>query len=480
MVPDKTRFKIRISDLWRIEGRIGRAGYLFWGLTLFSLKYFIDGLVSQLLFHRHWSAINYLVPGQATDILTLSQADKIFFATLLVTALPFIWAGVVLTLKRLRAANLPFWLVKLFFLPFINFLFFVVLTLYPNQEEAVLARSNDSGVTQAGREGTSAAQQKKESDFGQLAQAMLTPLPLAVLLVFFGASVLKSYGWGLFVGIPFAIGMSAAYLYGQSAPRTYGQCLAAAFGSLTLLGAGVFLLAWEGIVCLVMAAPIAYILAAIGAVLGYQMQKRKLRPIEDRWMVIVLLLLFPALMAFEWKAACPAPTIAVTTALLVDEPPEKVWKYVISFPTLPEPNELLFKLGIAYPVGATIEGHGPGALRKCQFSTGAFLEPIKIWDEPRLLAFGVQSQPPSMQERGLLKEIHPAHLTGYLKVENGQFRLIPISRTDGRPATLLQGTTCYQNQMWPNCYWRLWTDYIIHQIHLRVLRQISTLVAEPK
>jgi hypothetical protein len=29
--------------------------------------------------------------------------------------------------------------------------------------------------------------------------------------------------------------------------------------------------------------------------------------------------------------------------------------------------------------------------------------------------------------------------------------------------------------MWPAAYWRLWSDYLIHKIHLRVLTHIKTL-----
>ena len=38
--------------------------------------------------------------------------------------------------------------------------------------------------------------------------------------------------------------------------------------------------------------------------------------------------------------------------------------------------------------------------------------------------------------------------------------------------TRLEGTTWYQHGLWPSQYWRLWSDAIIHKIHLRVLRHI--------
>jgi hypothetical protein len=39
--------------------------------------------------------------------------------------------------------------------------------------------------------------------------------------------------------------------------------------------------------------------------------------------------------------------------------------------------------------------------------------------------------------------------------------------------TLLEGTTWYQNYLWPQAYWRAWSDGIIRQIHLRVLRHVK-------
>jgi transcription initiation factor IIE alpha subunit len=41
--------------------------------------------------------------------------------------------------------------------------------------------------------------------------------------------------------------------------------------------------------------------------------------------------------------------------------------------------------------------------------------------------------------------------------------------------TLLQGTSRYRNRMWPVSYWRLWSDAIVHQIHVRVFRHIKRL-----
>jgi hypothetical protein len=59
-------------------------------------------------------------------------------------------------------------------------------------------------------------------------------------------------------------------------------------------------------------------------------------------------------------------------------------------------------------------------------------------------------------------------LHGFLVSEGGQFLLTPLANG----GTHLEGTTWYRHGLWPSAYWQLWSDFIIHKIHLRVLRHI--------
>jgi hypothetical protein len=106
------------------------------------------------------------------------------------------------------------------------------------------------------------------------------------------------------------------------------------------------------------------------------------------------------------------------------------------------------------------------------FSTGAFVEPIEVWDEPRLLKFGVTAQPPIMDEMSPYPHLTPPHLNNYLHSRQGQFLLTPLP---GGRQTMLEGTTWYQNSFWPGAYWNRWSDYIIGRIHMRVLNHIKNL-----
>ena len=114
-------------------------------------------------------------------------------------------------------------------------------------------------------------------------------------------------------------------------------------------------------------------------------------------------------------------------------------------------------------------GTGVGAERPCVFSTGAFVEPIQIWDEPRQLKFSVTSNPAPMEEWTPNSHIEPPHLHGFLLSEGGQFLLTPLPNG----GTRLEGTTWYQHGLWPVSYWKLWSDAIIHRMHLRMLGHIQ-------
>jgi hypothetical protein len=225
--------------------------------------------------------------------------------------------------------------------------------------------------------------------------------------------------------------------------------------------------ALEGVICVVMAAPLALALAALGGMLGYHIQASHWRTTSPVMLSVVLLAL-PAFLSVEQIGGLDSPTFAVRTAIEVNAPPEQVWHQVVTFAEIPPPSELLFRAGIAYPIRAEITGRGPGAIRRCIFSTGAFVEPIEVWDEPRLLKFGVTENPAPLTELTLYGHVRPPHLHGYFLSREGQFLLSRLP--DGR--ILLEGTTWYRHAIWPQGYWRLWSDYIIHRIHLRVLGHI--------
>jgi hypothetical protein len=68
--------------------------------------------------------------------------------------------------------------------------------------------------------------------------------------------------------------------------------------------------------------------------------------------------------------------------------------------------------------------------------------------------------------------IHSPHVDDFLVSHGGQVHLVPL---DGGRRTRLEGTTWYEHNLWPAGYWRLWSDFIIHRIHGRVLTHVKGL-----
>jgi hypothetical protein len=214
--------------------------------------------------------------------------------------------------------------------------------------------------------------------------------------------------------------------------------------------------------------PSRALFAWIGANIGYAIHDNQ-RSTTTANVFIIPVILIPIFAIIEHYDERIPPTVDVKTEIIINASRQEVWNQLVAFSKIDEPTELLFKTGIAYPTHAEIDGRGVGATRKCNFTTGAFIEPITIWDEPRLLQFSVLQQPPPMVEWSIYNDLEIVHLDGYFKSVKGQFKLEEL--TNGR--TRLQGTTWYRHDIWPSVYWKLWSDYILHKIHLRVLRHIK-------
>lgn len=456
---------MRFLDLWPWEGRVSRKMYAVVGVTLFAVKSVLDRAIGVYILGEKQSwFLTYWAPlGTAARLGHLSDSESKYLLTLLLFALPFIWVGVAMTVRRLRDAGHPVWLAVLFFIPFINVLFFIFLCLLPSTQ----------------REENKEAAPRPEvrwfnwliprSQLGSALSSIALTSAIGIVFTLFGTAVIGAYGWSLFAALPFCLGLFAVLLHSYHGPRDYGTCMSVALLPVGIVGLLLLLVAIEGLICIVMAAPLALVLAWLGGSLGYYIVGNYWGAKTGSAMLSVVLLAVPAAFGFEHAVALKPPTFVVRTSIDVQARPEQVWQQVVAFAEIPPPTELLFRAGIAYPIRAEIAGRGVGAVRRCIFSTGAFVEPIEVWDEPHLLMFGVTASPAPLNELTPYGHVEPHHLHGYFVSEEGQFLLTPLASG----GTRLEGTTRYRDAMWPAVYWRVWSDYIIHRIHLRVLKHIK-------
>jgi uncharacterized membrane protein YhaH (DUF805 family) len=461
----------RFRDLWWWDGKVSRTTYVLAGFIGFAVKYNLDRLIAAVYFHRSLDFLSYWSPlGKLARLDHLTNEEAKFVSVLLLLALPFIWAGVMMTVQRLRDMGQPVWLAVLFFVPYLNLLFFASLCLLPSRE----------GTRDA--EGSPWPGPKPldhlipQSALGSAILAIVLTTLLGLLFALLGTYFIGSYGWSLFVALPFCLGTFSVLVYSYHAPRSFGACMGVSVLPVAALGAVLIAVAIEGAICIAMAAPIAMFLTVLGGMLGYRIQSSHWRPQQSPAMLSIVLLVMPWVFGTEHFVNSKAQTFEVKSAIEVNAPPERVWKKVVAFTEIAPPTEMIFRAGIAYPIRAEITGSGPGAVRHCVFSTGAFVEPIEVWDEPRLLRFSVSENPPPLEELTPYSHINPPHLHGYFVSHEGQFLLTALP--GGR--TRVEGTTWYSHAMWPAAYWHVWSDYVIHRIHMRVLEHIRAEVEKPE
>ena len=441
-----------LRDLFSLQGRVSRARYLVTGLSLALLKYLGDAAGVLLFAGERLNLFDYLNPFTRWKSWDPDDAPTALFVLMIAWALPFMWVGVAMSARRARDAGRSLWWGIGFMIPILNYLMILLLASLPTRERE---ESGEQVETYTFR----------TAALGVGATALLLLFVIALL-----SEGVESYGYALFFTTPFLLGAVTAFLL--RTPRDYGLPKTVGVVTTTLLVGflALLFLALEGIVCIMMSLPIALPAALLGMLFGRALGARSGGDARPDATLGAMILLLPLGAELEQHVTAPRER-EVVTVIEVDAPPAVVWENVVSFSELPEPEGWLFKTGIAYPLRARIEGEGVGAIRYCEFSTGAFVEPITVWDAPRRLAFDVIEQPIPMQEWSFYAEVHPPHLEQSFRSVRGEFRLIELP--GGR--TRLEGSTWYLLDMGPAAYWKLWSDGIVHRIHERVLAHVKTL-----
>jgi len=296
--------------------------------------------------------------------------------------------------------------------------------------------------------------------------SVIITLILTYLLTYLLIQLLGEYGWGVFVLTPLILGFLPPFITSKVKKITRNKAYKLSFATLGISCLASLIFALEGLICIVMSLPVLALFTLIGSYLAYVLQGKEMANSTNVAMALILSSI--GLTSFDVINE-PGKLIPVRTEVMVNSTIDEVWNNVVTFNKIEEPVDWIFKTGISYPIDATIEGEGNGAIRYCNFITGSFVEPITKWDEPNLLQFDVKEQPIPMNEFNPFWEVHPPHLDGYFKSYKGQFKLTKIEENK----TALEGTTWYKVDITPQIYWKLWSDFIVHRIHKRVLNHIK-------
>lgn len=211
----------------------------------------------------------------------------------------------------------------------------------------------------------------------------------------------------------------------------------------------------EGVICLVIVSPLIFCFVITGASIGRAMFKRNNNTMNISF---VSLLLFA--FVIDSKATHYYEN-EVSDTIIVNATPDKVWKNVVSFKRIEEPNKYwLFRIGMPSPIESTVEGNYKGAGRKCIFSNGyVFGERIATYQPNEDLTFDIINQP------------RDPEIMGHIDILKGQFLL----KDNGNGTTTLTGNSWYKLYVFPVWYYDIWAQSITRNVHLRVMEHIKEL-----
>jgi uncharacterized membrane protein YhaH (DUF805 family) len=441
-----------------VRAEVSRGMYLASGLGLMLFKYAVEAGLLYYFTQNFLTPWVFFNPMFRSRVELLGAAPEWVAWAMFLWTLPFVWIALSMSVRRAADAGLSPWAGILVLIPVVNLLVMLGLVILPGTGRKTWS------VPLAYETSHRTVRSSYSHDLLAIGVGLLVGLAMLGLSVYF----FDLYGASLFFATPLLMGAIAGFIHNRPFSQSLGRTMGIVALLMLVAGGVLLLFALEGAICIAMAAPLVLPLGFIGGLIGKAIADSTGTSVRH---TISLLLILPVLAGAE-SFYRPAPEYMVLTTVEIDAPPELVWPYVVEFPDLSAPDEWYFQAGIACPLRARIEGDGVGAVRYCEFTTGTFVEPITVWDEPSRLAFDVTEQPDPMLELSPYHHVHPPHLEHHtLNSRRGEFRL--ISLPGGR--TRLEGRTWYAFEMFPQGYWTLWSDSTIHRIHLRVLNHIKRL-----
>lgn len=211
----------------------------------------------------------------------------------------------------------------------------------------------------------------------------------------------------------------------------------------------------EGTICLIIVSPLIFAFVVTGAFIGKVMFKRRGQKMNISF-VSLLLLIFIADSVSDHQYEN-----MVSDEIIIKATPDKIWKNVIAFEKIKQPNQYwLFKLGMPSPMQTTVTANKLGAGRKCIFSNGyTFDEKIVAFEVNKNLTFDIVNQPQDPE------------IMGHIDIDKGQF----ILKDNGDGTTTLIGNSWYKLHVFPIWYYDIWAESITRNVHLRVMDHIKLL-----
>src|SRR5882672_12320093 len=125
--------------LFGLQDPVDRRTYAMVGFGLALAKYLIDAGLVYAFAHVVWTPLDYLSPLVTTRQQKLGGGHDVLQAVMLGWTLPFMWIGLVMTIRRAFDAGMSAWSGLLYFVPFANYGWMFLLCVLPTARERVTA-----------------------------------------------------------------------------------------------------------------------------------------------------------------------------------------------------------------------------------------------------------------------------------------------------------------------------------------------------
>src|SRR5580692_1269669 len=306
--------KVLLSLFGRPDLPLSRAPYAAIGLMLAIVKYAGDVLLIWYVTGVRWTPFDYLDPFKLPLLHRVENAQFGITLILMLWMVPFLWIGVVYTMRRALDAGWSPWWALAFFVPYFNYAVMLLLCFWPSSAKYELQDIRPN-YTQGLR--------SKE-----ILTGIAAALSFCALMIFISVELRGAYALGLFFGTPLALGAISAYFASLKSTPSNLQLFALCLLVNLLAGLMLLVVAFEGIICIAMVFPLALALSYGGAQIGRDIASSGRAIQRTSASAMILLPLFalaePAHMAHHVLHA-------VRTSIEVNATPERVWPELIQF-----------------------------------------------------------------------------------------------------------------------------------------------------
>lgn len=281
------------------------------------------------------------------------------------------------------------------------------------------------------------------------------------------------YGASLFFAIPITIGFLLGYKNKYDDPNTSKRkkiskglltiLLFVAILAFILIAVGI-----EGAICILMAYPFIIIPMYVAYIIGLYIGEADAKDDKINSNAFVLLFLLNPVTYIYDHYTDPIHD-EVTSTLIIEKPREVIWEILTTEIEFNNKPNFFFKSGVSYPKAIKLNNEREQLSYQCYTNNDTLQLFFLEFKHLKKIKFAPAKQTIPMRELTPYDSINAKHLHNYLFVNYGEITLESIDQGKTR----ITAKTQYNYKIAPKWYWKLWSNYIIDEMQLHVLKSIK-------